>query len=294
MALRALISLVVSSDAPVRCFYATPRKRSPTNHMRPTDVGAFISQSAADIPLPPLPCIKTCDAPRQAATKRDFAHGDLIPRVRRTNRLPDCGTSADRSTMACVREERLAPMSTADRPSCGMPALRVANSEEFAQANDLATASGPTLVEYAVDHAARAPRHRPGSHPAAADRSPDGVRSVQVPHCRQRGSPACRNGHGALGCKPHQPGCCRADHRDRHRDRSERASPPRFVGIICISPMAPFDERDSWFLRALDVHHRAYPMFRHAEAPGRLGDECLERMERLAARTMRGGDARAA
>ena len=120
--------------------------------MRPTDVGAFISQSAADIPLPPLPRIKTCDAPRQAATKRDFAHGDPIPRVKRTNRLPDCGTRADRSTMACVREEPLAPMPTADRPSCGMPALRVANSEEFAQTNDLGTASGPTLVSTAVDH----------------------------------------------------------------------------------------------------------------------------------------------
>ena len=60
----------------------------------------------------------------RTATKRDFAHGDLIPLVRRTNRLPDCGTRADRSTMAWVREERSdSDMPTADRPSCGMPAV---------------------------------------------------------------------------------------------------------------------------------------------------------------------------
>ena len=127
------------------------RKLNPTNHMRPTDVGAFISQSAADISLPPLPRIKTCDAPRQAATKRDFAHGDLISRERRTNRLPECGTSADRSTRPW-REERLSPMATADRPSCGAPALRVTNSEEFAQANDLPTRAKLHFGRRTVDH----------------------------------------------------------------------------------------------------------------------------------------------
>src|ERR1700756_896708 len=42
-----------------------------------------------------LPYIETCDRPRRDAMRRDLDHGDLICLLRRTNRLPDCGTRAD-------------------------------------------------------------------------------------------------------------------------------------------------------------------------------------------------------
>ena len=79
---------------------------NPTNHMPATDVGAFILQSVAAISLPQLPHIKTCDTPRRSAMTRDLDHCDLIPLARRTNRLPDCGTRADKSTVLWVRDER--------------------------------------------------------------------------------------------------------------------------------------------------------------------------------------------
>ena len=37
---------------------------------------------------------------------RDFDHGDLIRLLRRTNRLPDCGTRADRSTAVLTPDVR--------------------------------------------------------------------------------------------------------------------------------------------------------------------------------------------
>jgi hypothetical protein len=52
-----------------------------------------------------LPHIKTCDRRRRDAMKRDFDHGDLICLQRRTNRLPDCGTRADRQRCGAPREQ---------------------------------------------------------------------------------------------------------------------------------------------------------------------------------------------
>src|SRR5882724_106436 len=79
---------------------------NPTNHMRSTDVGAFISPSVARISPLPLYPIRTCDDQRQTAIKHDLDHCDRISLARRTNKLPDCGTRADRSTMAWARDER--------------------------------------------------------------------------------------------------------------------------------------------------------------------------------------------
>lgn len=73
--------------------------------------------------------------------KRDLDHYDLIPLARRTNRLPDCGTMADKSTAVRVRDERLLCMSVDDRTSRATLSARVANSDELAQANDFRTAA---------------------------------------------------------------------------------------------------------------------------------------------------------
>ena len=80
------------------------------NQKRTTAVGAFISPSEACIFLLLLPHIRGCDILRQAAMKHDFAHCDLIPRARRTNRLLDCGIRADRSSIDLrVRKPAMVP-----------------------------------------------------------------------------------------------------------------------------------------------------------------------------------------
>jgi hypothetical protein len=116
-----------------------------TNHIGRTDGRPFPLPSVAEISLPQLPHIKTCDTPRRSAMKRDLDHCDLIPLVRRTNRLPDCGTRADKSTTAWMRRERFWRMSTDDFASGVARAMRVANSDELT-ANDLPTAATRTLV----------------------------------------------------------------------------------------------------------------------------------------------------
>jgi hypothetical protein len=70
---------------------------------------------------------------------RDLNHCNLIPRARRTNRLLDCGTRADKSTTAWPRDERFQRISVRDLPSDTMLAVWAANSGELAEANVLAT-----------------------------------------------------------------------------------------------------------------------------------------------------------
>ena len=62
------------------------------------------------------------------------------------NRLPEWGTSADRSTTPWARDERFWDTAAGALRSDEMPVERVANSEELAQATDLATARICTLV----------------------------------------------------------------------------------------------------------------------------------------------------
>jgi hypothetical protein len=69
----------------------------------------------------------------------------------------------------------------------------------------------------------RASRRTLASHPAAVDPSPDDVHSVQVLHCRRRGTRARCSDRRVSGCMQYRPRCCRGDHRDRRRDRGERA-----------------------------------------------------------------------
>src|ERR1700694_4611424 len=83
-----------------------PKMTNPTNHMRTTDVGAFPLPSVARISLLPLRHIRTCDDPRQTAMRYDLDHCDRTSLTRCTNRLPDCGTSADRSTTVRTFDRR--------------------------------------------------------------------------------------------------------------------------------------------------------------------------------------------
>ena len=74
----------------------------------------------------PLPHIRACDVPRQTAMKCDLDHCDRISLARRTNRLPDCGTRADRSTTVRTLSEYSACMLCIGRPSAGLFSVRVA------------------------------------------------------------------------------------------------------------------------------------------------------------------------
>ena len=85
---------------------AVTKSSRATNHIGRTDGRPFPLPSVADISLPRLPHIRTCDIPRQTTTRRDLDHCDLSPRASRTNRLFDCGARADKSTTAWVRDER--------------------------------------------------------------------------------------------------------------------------------------------------------------------------------------------
>src|SRR6202171_848170 len=99
-----------------------------------------------DLPLLSPRHSPICDNLRNPATNLDFDHRDLISLLRCTNRLPEWGTRADRSTTPWARDERFWRMSAGELPSDEMPAEREANSEELAQANDFATAPSCTLV----------------------------------------------------------------------------------------------------------------------------------------------------
>jgi hypothetical protein len=95
---------------------ASDSMRGPTSPASPaiisaTDGGAFISPSKVGPPLLSRCHPRTCDNLRNPATKCDFDHRDLVSPVRCTNRLPDCGTSADRSTMPWARDVRFWRMS---------------------------------------------------------------------------------------------------------------------------------------------------------------------------------------
>jgi hypothetical protein len=71
--------------------------------------------------------------------KRDLDHCDLISLARRANRLPDRGTSADRSTAARLPGERAGCRPFDDRSREDWLALRTAKSGELVHTNDLAT-----------------------------------------------------------------------------------------------------------------------------------------------------------
>src|SRR3984893_15761437 len=146
MALAALISFEKMWRAPAVAIAVVTKSSCATNHIGRTDGRPFPLPSTVGLPLLSRCHSRTCDNLRKPATGCDFDHLDLIALLRCTNRLPEWGTRADRSTTPWTRDERFWRMSAGELRSEEMPAERGANSEEPAQANDLATASIRTLV----------------------------------------------------------------------------------------------------------------------------------------------------
>src|SRR6266700_2506511 len=146
MALAALISFEKMSRAPSVATAALTKSSRATNHIGRTDGRPFPLPSTVGLPLLSRCHSQTCDNLRKPTTKCDFDHRDLISLLWCTNRLPEWGTTADRSTTPWARDERFWRMSAGELRSDEMPAERCVNSEELAQANDLTTAPICTLV----------------------------------------------------------------------------------------------------------------------------------------------------
>jgi hypothetical protein len=140
MALDALYSLNFAMAAPAGTPVQTPKTLNPTNHMPQTKVGAFILPSLARISLLPLHPIRTCDDQRQTAMKYDLDHFDRALLAKCTNRLLDCGTSADRSTTARPLGRRSSRTSGDGRWTLKLLAARTTNSGEPAKLDDFSEA----------------------------------------------------------------------------------------------------------------------------------------------------------
>src|SRR6516225_9254055 len=105
MALGPLKTKKIASEAPSRHLTASKPRGAKTmcRQKLRNEVPAARNLALSCHPRLISPClllshIKTCDRPRQRAIRRDLDHADLIPLLRRTNRVPDCGVSGDRST----------------------------------------------------------------------------------------------------------------------------------------------------------------------------------------------------
>src|SRR5258708_17973761 len=131
----------ISAGGASKWHHAVSGNLNPTNHMRPTAVGAFILPSVARIsPHPPHP-IRTCDDQRQTAMKHDLDHCDRASLAWCTNRLPDCGTRADRSITGRTFDGRSGHTLGDGRSSEELLAERTTNSGERANASETATAT---------------------------------------------------------------------------------------------------------------------------------------------------------
>jgi hypothetical protein len=131
----------ISAESARRWHRAVSQKLNPTNHMRATDVGAFILPSVARIsPHPPHP-IRTCDDQLKTAMKHDLDHCDRASLAWCTNRLPDCGTRADRSITGRTFDG-WSGRTAGDGPSSEeLLAERTTNSGERANVSAAATAT---------------------------------------------------------------------------------------------------------------------------------------------------------
>jgi hypothetical protein len=78
-ALGSLKSLTFTAKAPAGADRRCAEKSNPTNHLRPTTVGAFILPSVGRVPgLPPYNA-QTSAMGRQSAIKRNQVHGCRFP-----------------------------------------------------------------------------------------------------------------------------------------------------------------------------------------------------------------------
>ena len=96
----------ISAGGASKWHNAVSGNLNPTNHMRPTAVGAFILPSVAGISPHPPHSIRTRNDQRQIAMRHDLDHCDLASLTWCTNKLPDCGTRADRSTTGRTFDDR--------------------------------------------------------------------------------------------------------------------------------------------------------------------------------------------
>src|ERR1700761_4010739 len=118
-----------------------PKTLNPTNHMPQTKVGAFILPSVAGIAPLPLHPIRTRSDQRQNAMEHSLDHCDRASLAWCTNKLPDCGTRADRSRTGRPLDGRSGRTPGDRRLSEELRAERTANSGERANMSDSATAT---------------------------------------------------------------------------------------------------------------------------------------------------------
>jgi hypothetical protein len=78
-ALGSLKSLTFTAKAPAGADRRCAEKSNPTNHMRPTTVGAFILPSVGRVPVLPSSSSQTSAMARQPAIKRNHVHGCRFP-----------------------------------------------------------------------------------------------------------------------------------------------------------------------------------------------------------------------
>src|ERR1700738_3640342 len=141
MALDVLNSLHFAMWAPAGTPVPMHKTLNPTNHMPQTNVGAFILPSVARISPLPLHPIRTSDYQQQPAMKRDLGHFDRASLARCTNRLLDCGTSADRSTTARPLDRRSGRALGDGRSTVELLAMRTTTSGEPAKGGGFTTAA---------------------------------------------------------------------------------------------------------------------------------------------------------
>ena len=100
MALLRLKLLDISGGAPAGLVLEVPKMLNKTNHMRPSEGGAFPLPSVGRVPLHPQSDTQTHAKARQTAMTPDLAHGRGFRAVVLTNRPSDCGASAVQSSAA--------------------------------------------------------------------------------------------------------------------------------------------------------------------------------------------------
>ena len=141
MALDALNSLNFAMCTPAGSPAPMPKTLNPTNHMPQTKVGAFILPSVAGISLHPPHPIRTRNDRRQIAMKHDLDHCDRASLAWSTNKLPDCGMRADRSTTGRPFDGRSGRAPSDWRLSEELLAERTTNSGERADVSEPAAAT---------------------------------------------------------------------------------------------------------------------------------------------------------
>jgi hypothetical protein len=140
MALDVLNSLNFAKQAPAGMPAGMYKNPNPTNHMPRATGGAFILPSVADTSPRPPHLIRTRNDKRQIAKKYGLDHCDRAFPAWCTNKLPDCGTRADRSMRGRTLDGRLGPALDDGRSSENRLAERATNSGERANAGGSATA----------------------------------------------------------------------------------------------------------------------------------------------------------